>query len=197
MDALLRGIAIGFAIAAPVGPIGLLCISRTLAFGARVGFASGLGAAFADALYGIVAAAGLSAVVLIVRRLDVPLHVSGAIVLVVLGLRTAFSRRMHEASGRITPSASSALLSTFTLTVVNPATIVSFAAVVSAAGVNGRFATAAPFVTGVFLGSAFWWAALSTGVSLAGNRVTERVRRTITVGSGIALTAMGVLLLRG
>ena len=146
MDSLLRGIAVGFAIAAPVGPIGLLCISRTLTFGARIGFVSGLGAAFADALYGLLTAAGLSAVIMTVRRFDVPLRVAGAIVLVILGLRTAVARPSLEATqAERALSAHGALLSTFGFTAVNPSTIVSFAAIVSAAGVSGRPGAAASF----------------------------------------------------
>lgn len=160
MDALFRGIAIGFAIAAPVGPIGLLCISRTLVFGPWIGFASGLDAALADATYGALAAAGVSAFVLTARQLEVPLHVTGAIVLIALGLRTAFSRSVGtEEHTRYGLSTHAALLSTFALTAVNPATIISFAAI-------------------------------------ARKRLTPRVRHIITIGSGVVLAALGVVLSR-
>jgi threonine/homoserine/homoserine lactone efflux protein len=192
MDALLRGIAVGFAIAAPIGPIGLLCISRTLAFGGRIGFASGLGAAFADTLYGAFAAAGLSALVVAARRFDAPLHVLGAGVLVVLGLRTAIARPSPDARpAERALSAHGALLGTFGLTAVNPSTIVSFTAIVCAAGVSGRLGAAALFVGGVFIGSTAWWATLSAVVSVARKRVTPRLRRMITVLSGLVLMLMG------
>src|SRR5262249_7336872 len=90
--AMLRGAALGLAIAAPVGPIGVLCIRRTLADGRLNGFVSGLGAATADAAYGAIAAFGLTLVSSLLLGARMWVHLVGALFLCVLGVRTALAR---------------------------------------------------------------------------------------------------------
>src|SRR5512139_1151568 len=166
----LRGLAIGFSIAAPVGPIGILCIRRTLAEGRASGFLSGLGAATADALYGCVAGFGLTVVsgFLVDRRAWIQLI--GGVFLLALGVRTLRSRPAQRAAaaseGR---GIAASYLSTLFLTLTNPMTIISFAGIFAALGVaetGGSLAAAAWLVAGVFLGSAAWWLLLSGGVGL-------------------------------
>jgi threonine/homoserine/homoserine lactone efflux protein len=133
---LLRGMWIGLAIAIPVGPIGLLCIQRTLAYGRLVGFTSGLGAATADMLYGLVAALGLSVITdVLVARADW-VRVAGAVFLAFLGVRTFLARPAAVA----TPTTSRGLLgawaSTFGLTLANPLTIVSFIGIFAALAIS-------------------------------------------------------------
>src|SRR5262245_23551445 len=175
MDAslLLRGLLIGFSIAAPVGPIGVLCIRRTLADGRLAGLVSGLGAATADAFYGCVAAFGLTAVSGFLISQQTWLRLFGGLFLCYLGIRTLLAAPAEKpaiATGR-RPSPGRGLLaaytSTFALTVANPATILSFAAIFAGmgAGITSRsYASAALLVSGVFLGSALWWLLLSGGV---------------------------------
>ena len=119
----LRGLLIGFSIAAPVGPIGVLCIRRTLAQGRVAGFVSGLGAASADMVYGAIAAFGLTAVTGLLVRQQEWLRLLGGLFLCYLGLRTLLARpggSSADAEGR---SRAGAYLSTFALTLTNPMTI--------------------------------------------------------------------------
>jgi len=185
MSLFLKAFVIGLSIAAPVGPIGVLCIRRTLMFGRSVGLASGLGAATADAFYGAVAAFGLTFLFRFFVQNARPLHLAGGAVLLVIGVRTMLARRETPASAAPPrsreeeggPAAAEgtrrarglmpAYASTLFLTITNPMTILSFAAVfavIAPAGGLG-YGSAAVTVAGVFLGSAAWWVVLSTGVA--------------------------------
>lgn len=218
-SALAKGLVIGISIAAPVGPIGLLCIRRTLAGGVGPGLASGLGAASADALYGAVAAFGLAAVSDLLASHEAALRLAGGLFLLWLGASTAFARPAAEGEGRATGPAArggtagalGAFLSTAALTAANPSTILSFVAVFGAlglgaaagasaggAGAEGQGAgAAAAMVAGVFLGSALWWLFLSLGVSAARERVGPRAMAWINRASGAVLAAFGVAALAG
>lgn len=165
----LKAFVIGLSIAAPVGPIGVLCIRRTLVFGRRVGFVSGLGAATADAFYGAVAAFGLTFLFRFFVQNARPLHLVGGIALLLIGLRTMLARREVPASANGSPRVGGLLpayASTLFLTITNPMTIISFAAVFAVIAPAGRldYGSAAVTVAGVFLGSAVWWLILATGV---------------------------------
>jgi threonine/homoserine/homoserine lactone efflux protein len=197
---LLRGLGLGFAIAAPVGPIGVLCIRRTLAEGRLVGLFTGLGAATADATYGAVAAFGVSAITSILVSQRLWIHLLGAIFLAWLGLRTALARptvtklvaKLDAAPEAADPQARRGLLaawaSTVALTLTNPTTILSFAAVFAGLGLAGASYTAAGLtVAGVFLGSALWWVILSGGVNLLRARFDARAMRWVNVISGLLL----------
>ena len=126
---LAQGIVLGFSIAAPVGPIGVLCIRRTLQNGFKSGLASGLGAASADAVYGAIAAAGLTLAADFLAKQQVWLGILGGAFLLFLGVRT-FSSPPPEADGQVskTNKLGGDYLSTFLLTLSNPITILSFAA---------------------------------------------------------------------
>ncbi|MCX6033336.1 MAG: LysE family translocator [Chloroflexi bacterium] len=192
-----RGLLLGFSIAAPVGPIGVLCIRRTLAQGRLVGFASGLGAATADALYGSIAAFGLTVISGALIGAQVGLRLVGGLFLCYLGIRTLLARPADvaaNASGRSLPGA---FASTLALTLTNPITILSFAAVFAGLGVGstGYTSAAALTVLGVFLGSAFWWLLLSGGVSLLRNRFDHRAMRWVNRLSGAVILGFGLLAL--
>lgn len=197
-EILMRGLAIGFSIAAPVGPIGLLCIRRTLADGRAAGLASGLGAATADALYGLVAGLGLTAISDLLLGQQVWPRLIGGLFLVALGLRTAATppaRRAARAGGR---GLAGAYLSTLLLTLTNPTTILSFVAIfagLGVAGAGGGYDAAALLVLGVFAGSALWWLLLSGGVSLARGLVTPGVLRWINRLAGGLIAVAGLLAL--
>jgi threonine/homoserine/homoserine lactone efflux protein len=173
--AVLQGLGIGFAIAAPVGPIGMLCIRRTLHHGPVVGVATGLGAATADAMYGLVAAGGLGIAGWLIGHAAF-LGLVGAALLAWLGLdslRTFFRKAgtattpsAEDAPSRTSPPA--AFASTFALTASNPMTILSFVGVIAALGatVAGAERAAWWLVAGVFAGSMLWWLILVTIVRL-------------------------------
>ena len=192
----LRGLAIGFGIAAPVGPIGVLCIRRTLADGRSVGFAAGLGAATADALYGAVAAFGLTLVSKALVGQRVWLQAVGGLFLCYLGMRTWMSAPASSTA----PSGQgrgliAAWASTFALTVTNPTTILSFVAIFAGLGLGagaGGYRPAALMVLGVFLGSAFWWLLLSTGVGFMRAALTREGLRWVNRLAGAIITAFGL-----
>lgn len=191
-----QGLAIGFAIAAPVGAIGLLCIRRTLADGRLAGFVSGLGAATADALYGAVAALGLTAISGALMAHQDAVRLIGGLFLCYLGVRTALSA---PATGTGTGSARGLLAaygSTLALTLTNPTTILSFAAVFAGLGLGaaaGDRRSAILMVCGVFFGSAFWWLLLSGAVGLFRRALTPERLQWVNRLSGAMLIAFGVV----
>lgn len=196
----LRGLIIGFSIAAPVGPIGVLCIRRTLAHSRRAGFVSGLGAASADAVYGAIAAFGLTAISGLLVSQQTLLRLAGGLFLCYLGF-TSFRAQpvMPSAAAPAGRSPVAAYGSTFALTLTNPMTIISFAAIFAGAGLSGGAGdarAAVALVLGVFLGSALWWLTLSSGVSLLRTRVDTRALQWVNRISGgiIGLFGLSVLL---
>jgi threonine/homoserine/homoserine lactone efflux protein len=193
---LAKGFAIGFSIAAPVGPIGILCIRRSLADGMAKGLAAGLGAATADAAYGCVAGFGLTAVSGFLVHHQVALEVVGGAFLCVLGIRTAVSPPVQDAAVTRSP-ASAVYATTLLLTLANPATLLSFAAIFSAFGLgrSAGYGGAARLVLGVFLGSAAWWLILSGSVSLFRGRLTASWMRAVNCLSGAVLLIFGLFAL--
>lgn len=197
LPALLKGLIIGFSIAAPVGPIGLLCIRRTLADGPAHGFASGLGAASADAVYGAIAGFGVALVTDALLGAQVALKLVGGLMLLWLGwstLRARPAERAAEARGG--GGLAGAYASTFALTLANPATILSFAAVFGGLGVSAgdgsSTGVAALLVAGVFTGSAMWWLGLSASVGAGRRRVTPAAMLWINRVSGAVLGVFGI-----
>jgi threonine/homoserine/homoserine lactone efflux protein len=193
---LLRGVAIGFSIAAPVGPIGVLCIRRTLAEGRVSGLLSGLGAATADAIYGVIAAFGLTYISSILIGYQPWIRLLGGLFLCYLGLRTFFSKPAESADHLRGGSLLRDYASTFFLTLTNPMTIISFAAVFAGLGIGsakGDYAAATLLVLGVFAGSAAWWLILSGGVSLFRSKFTPRALGWVNKVAGIVILGFGVL----
>jgi len=191
---MLKGLAIGFCIAAPVGPIGVLCIRRSLSEGRQVGLATGLGAATADAIYGCVAAFGLTAVSSALVGHRSWLGLSGGLFLCYLGVRTFMSgpaARVAESPGR---GLLAAYLTTFFLTLTNPMTILSFVAVFAGFGLGSspNYLAAGVLVTGVFIGSALWWLLLSGGVGLLQSRIGSGWMQLINRLSGCIIFAFGI-----
>ena len=162
---ILKGMGIGLAVAVPVGPIGILCIQRSLTQGFRVGFMTGLAAATADAAYSIVAAFGLGAATTILVAESAWFRLIGGVFLVVLGIRIILSRADRSVFGEVQEKGPSRLAvfgafsSTFVLTLANPATILSFAAIFAALGLaesDSQLVAGSSMVAGVFLGSLLW-----------------------------------------
>ena len=193
----LEGIAVGLAIAAPVGPIGALCISRTLRHGTWIGLASGLGAACADAAYGAIAGFGVSSVAAFLVDFQDALRLLGGTFLLVLGIRILTREPAHEASQPAWGEArhAGAFASCFLLTLTNPTTILAFVAIFAGLGLVQEgldYTAAASLVLGVFLGSAFWWLALSAMVGLLRGRVTPAILVWVNRGSGAVITGFGI-----
>lgn len=188
-----QSLLIGLSIAAPVGPIGLLVIQRTLQRGARVGLATGLGAAVADALYGAVGAFGVSWVIDALVGARVPLALGGGAFLLWLAWRTwraAPATQAAQAGGGGGLLASFA--GTFVLTLSNPATIFSFIAVFGTLG--ARLAGGSPWtmIAGVLAGSALWWLLLSAGVARLRSRFDARAQTWVNRASAMLLAGFAL-----
>jgi len=197
---LFQGLIIGFSIAAPVGPIGLLCIRRTVAEGRLTGFISGLGAASADAIYGSIAAFGLTAISAFLVTQVLWLRLLGGVFLIYLGIQTFRARPAREAAAERSTGLPSAFLSTFFLTLTNPMTILSFTAIFAGLGLgqtHGDPGSAALLVLGVFLGSAAWWLTLSGLVGILRDRINEAVLRWVNRIAGVIISLFGILALAG
>ena len=195
---LLRGLIIGFSIAAPVGPIGVLCIRRTLTRGRASGLVSGLGAATADAIYGSIAAFGLNFVSNFLISQQVWLRLIGGGFLCYLGLRTFLSKPAEHAASAKENGLIGSYASTFLLTVTNPVTILSFAAIFAGLGIGGAsgdYISAAILVFGVFAGSALWWFILSSGVSIFRTKFNPQRLQWVNRISGIIITGFGLIAL--
>ncbi len=194
-DLFLKGIFMGFALAAPVGPIGLLCIQRTLHEGRLAGFVSGLGATVADMIYGCIAGFGVTVVSSFLVSQEKWLRLIGGAFICYLGFRIFFSKPAEQAAASAGNGLLKAFLSTFFLMITNPITIAVFMTMfagMGATGMSGDYINVAALVGGISLGSAFWWLMLCGGVSLLRNKFTlqrmqwiNRIAGTILVGFGV------------
>jgi len=197
LDFLFKGVVVGFAIAAPVGPIGVLCARRALADGRSAGLVSGLGAATADAAYGCIAGFGLVAVSDTLISLQVWLRLIGGAYLCYLGINTFFKTLSAVPSPTGRTNFVRAYSSTFFLTLSNPMTILSFGAVFAGLGLastgGGDLSAAAALVCGVFVGSAAWWLILSCVVAAFRKRLYDGAWRWINRLTGVIFTVFGVL----
>lgn len=216
----LKGLLLGLAIAAPVGPIGILCIRRTLALGLGPGLVSGLGAATADGLYGCIAGFGLTAVADFLMAQAWGLRMVGGVFLCYLGVKT-FLAKSPPSPGTVAAAGGEdqsepdpakavgsapppnltllgAYTSTLALTLTNPATIFSFAAIFAGLGIveSGQdYARSGVLVLGVFGGSALWWLFLSGTVNLLRSRLTPQRLRWLNRVSGIVILTFGLVAL--
>lgn len=198
IDVFLKGVLMGIAVAAPVGPIGVLCIRRTLADGRAAGLATGLGAATADGLYGLLVAVGFAATGVLVSYAT-PMAVGGGLLLMWLGvmpvrgfLRTGDeSAPVKPASGHRTVLKSWA--TTFVLTMANPMTILTFVGMIAGLGAAASSTPSAPYwlVLGVFLGSALWWLFLVQLALTIRSRITPALTRWFDLASGVVIFVWG------
>ncbi|HEY0752746.1 MAG TPA: LysE family transporter [Ktedonobacteraceae bacterium] len=194
----LRGLLIGFSIAAVIGPIGMLCIQRSLQRGFVPGLVTGMGAATADGIYGGVAAFGLTVVSTFLVGQQTWIRLVGGLFLLYLGSRVFLTRPAQQAARAGGSSLLGLYASTLLLTLTNPLTILSFATIFAGIGVGlgGHNSLTAALVTlGVFLGSTCWWLVLSAGASLLRERLTARWLLWINRLAGIALLIFGLLAL--
>lgn len=191
----IRAFIIGISIAAPVGPIGILCIRRTLANGKLAGFLSGMGAASADAVYGAIAAFGLTAITTVLVDNAFWLRLIGGGFLLYLGIRTFLEKPAEHAAPSKQNGMFGMYLSTFFLTITNPMTILAFAAIFAGTMLGEKMGSPLVIVAGVFAGSAAWWLTLSLGVGTMRGRLTQPHMAWINRISGIIITAFGIFAL--
>jgi threonine/homoserine/homoserine lactone efflux protein len=192
---LVKGILIGLSVAAPVGPISILCIRRTLTGGLALGLASGLGAATAHLSYASVAALGLSMLANILLELRPALLLLGGLFLCYLGWKGMRARPRSMDNQQPEPNLWSAYGSTVVLALTNPMTILSFLALFTGSGLveNSTALAALGVAVGVFLGSALWWLVLTTGFSLIRSRLTPDRMCWVNRFSGVMLVGFGLL----
>jgi len=189
-----KSLGLGLALAAPLGPIGALCVNRTLERGFWAGVAWGLGTALADAIYASLAAAGFAAFAAMLASVQVPMKLAGGAFMLWLGWKS-----LHPAPRPVAASVAARGLwattaATFALTLTNPMTILSFAALFAGLGLASASGpvNAALVVLGVFTGSLLWWVLLSGGVALARNRLPESFARRSAQASGLLLIGFGI-----
>jgi threonine/homoserine/homoserine lactone efflux protein len=196
----IKGLIFGFSIAAPVGPIGILCIRRSLADGWSAGLLTGLGAATADACYGCVAGFGLAGISGFLVGQQVWIQLFGGLFLCWLGLRVFLADADRGGAAKSSGGAAKGYLSALFLTLTNPMTILSFAAVFAGMGL-GRTASgpiaAGGLVAGVFTGSMAWWIVLSSATSLLNSRMNASAMRWINRLSGAVLVGFGLIVVIG
>ena len=195
---IVRGFLIGFSVAAVVGPIGVLCIQRTARKGFLYGLVTGLGAATADAMYGGIAGFGLTVMATFLVSQQGWIHIIGGLFLVYLGIKTVFTRPAERAASAQADNFLGAYASTLLLTLTNPQTILSFAAIYAGIGVGGGkngALSATLVVSGVFLGSTLWWCLLTAGISLLRGKLTYRWFLWINRIAGSVIILFGLLAL--
>ncbi|NOR63480.1 MAG: LysE family transporter [Rhodobacteraceae bacterium] len=192
MSTLLSGIAVGFAVAMPVGPIGVLCIKRSLKDGFRYGLATGLGAASADASYGVLVALGLGFSGLLAQA--EALQLAGGVLIAALGLRSFFKRKPATEITAPKGGLATAWFSTYLLTLANPMTILAFVGLIAALG---SASAAGPYllVVGVFIGSLLWWLILVGSVLVVKSRLPVAAFRWLDFASGMVLIVWGAAII--
>jgi threonine/homoserine/homoserine lactone efflux protein len=191
---LLKGAGIGFAVAAPVGPIGMLCIRTTLERGRVAGFAAGLGAAVADAIYGTIGVLGVTAISGYIEAQRFWLELGGGIFVIGFGIHLGITKpNIQNGNDEIPVSVWADFMKTLLLTLANPSTILTFMAIF--AGVPGAAASsmaAVPvIVLGVLLGSAAWWLFLSQGVGVIRHKISDQALKWMNWAAGALLVAFG------
>ena len=198
----IRGLAAGLIIAAPVGPVNLLCMRRTLEKGWKSGMVSGLGAALADTLYGAIAGFSISLVIQFLIREEFWIRVIGGILLTAIGVVYYCRPPRPLAAGEDDSSANSDFVSAFLLNVTNPTTVLSFLAVLATLGVGRQrpLWQTSLLVAGIFCGSMIWWIILVSAANRLRSRINDRTMRWMDHAAGIAIGGFGlvnVLLSRG
>ena len=196
---IINGFIFGLVLAAPVGPVGVLCVQRTLSEGRMHGLLSGLGAAVGDAIYGAIAAFGVSAVQLWISDHQVSLRTIGGILLLLLAAKTLIlrpNRKNQKNVGKLhTENLLQDFVSTFLLAITNPITILTFAGLFVTLGstdVGDSVNNAALLVFGVFIGSALWWFALAFTANLARPYIDGGYQKWVSRISAAILISFGV-----
>lgn len=189
---LIRGVILGVAIAAPVGPIGLLCIRRTVERGPAAGLATGLGAAIADALFSAIAAFGVTAIVEQLLGHQVQLKVLGGLFLLGVAVHSFLKEPRPPAHAPEARNLTGAVGSGLFLTATNPVTVMGIMALVVGFGSDLAAPQATTLVVGIFLGSGLWWTTLCGGVSLVRHRFTVRTVQWLNRVTGGLIGTLGL-----
>ena len=194
VELLIRGLAAGLIIAVPVGPVNVLCISRTIKKGWRSGLLSGLGAASADAVYGCVAGFSITFVIQFLLREEFWIRLIGGILLVLIGVFYYF-KPPQSLSAEGESTGHSDYISTLLLTLTNPTTVLSFLAVLAALGMGRRADTWVTWflVLGIFCGSMAWWIVLTGVVCRLRDKFNDHAMLWLNRIAGLAIGGFGVV----
>jgi threonine/homoserine/homoserine lactone efflux protein len=201
---ILAGVVMGLIAAVPIGPVNLICIRRSFAFGPLNGFVSGLGAALGDGVFAAITFFGLTWIAQLIQSYDPIIEVIGGALLVWFGVHALLSPITAKVDDGGKPDAAAstlirAIVSTFVLTITNPATLIAFASMFASfrglVGGADTFVDAEFVVAGVVAGSAGWWLALTTVIGLFHTRITDRTVRIINRVSGALVASFGLAVL--
>ncbi|MBI1272927.1 MAG: lysine transporter LysE [Alphaproteobacteria bacterium] len=197
IDVLFRGIVLGVMVAAPVGPVGLLVIRRTVHSGILSGLATGIGAAAADTLFGAVAAFGIAAIISLLEGYQGPIRIVGGIVLIAMTWKLWRAHPHAPVGADGAAGALKAVLSGFMLTATNPVTVFAIMAVVTALGGRLGHADASTLTAGIMLGSLAWWFTLSGGIACVRHHFDEKTIAVINRGTAVLMAALAAWVLLG
>ncbi|MDQ0456095.1 LysE family translocator [Rhizobium paknamense] len=193
---LVKGFLLGFAVAAPIGPIGTLCINRTMERGFWYGVSAGLGAAIGDMIFAVIAAAGFAATQHVLETISLPLKIIGGLLILIMGIRIFQARPAVAAAKVEAADLVKTTISTFLLTITNPATIFGFAVLFAGAGLADTKGVSPFFlVAGVFLGSLAWWCILCGTVNWLHRRLPDHFTVWVSRASAVFLIGFGVVTL--
>jgi threonine/homoserine/homoserine lactone efflux protein len=193
MEFFFKGVMLGFAIAAPVGPIGVLCIRRTLHYGRWSGLFSGLGAAFADVVYGLIAFLGLNLLSDFLLSWQYWLRIGGGIFLIFWGVKIFLSKPQEKTNSVTHGTYVKDFISTFLLTLSNPLTIFAFLAIFAGLGVVKNVTNHGGWlILGIFLGSCLWWMILCEGVAFIRKRVNQNFMKWVSRVAGLVIISFGI-----
>lgn len=194
----LKGFVIGLLINAPVGPIGILCIRRSFTEGKVLGFVSGLGVATVDAIYGLVAAFGLTFISNFLIQQQLWIRLIGGFLLLYLGVKVFRARSVKKVTLPRASSLLSAYVSMFFVTLTNPVTFLSIAAIFAGLGVPGMYGNDTPIIAlvfGLLIGSTVWWLLVSHTIHLFGKKLTHFGLKWVNEISGVLILGFGVAVL--
>jgi threonine/homoserine/homoserine lactone efflux protein len=196
LELLIRGALAGLAISAPVGPVNVLCVRRTLAKGRMAGLISGLGAATADTMFGAIAGYSISFIIALLLKEEFWIRLIGGALLVGVGCAYYFRKPKPLAEAR-KESAHSAYFSSLLLCLTNPTVILSFMAVLAGLGMGGlkQRSLTLIVVLGIFLGSMLWWSFLALVAGHFRHRITDAAMGWMNRIAGIAIGAFGIVTL--
>jgi threonine/homoserine/homoserine lactone efflux protein len=199
LDLLFKGIILGLSVSIPIGPIGLLCIDRTINKHFWSGLFSGVGAATADTLYGLIAAFGISFISNLLISEEFYIQLFGGILLIIIGLRSFRLKPRKTRSYEVSPKHYlKDFFSAFILTITNPGTIIFFMAVFSGFGFvrsTGDFAYTGTLICGIFIGSVLWWLTLSGSAYLLKPKINDKFLTGLNHLSSTAIILFGLIIL--
>lgn len=193
---LLKGIFIGIMFGVPVGVVGIITIQRTLSRGFWAGFVSGLGSSFADVFYASISIFGLTIISDFLLKYQEIICIIGCILIIFIGIQTMKKNNNLSKQSKIKTNSSSSFLSSFMITLTNPATILSFMIIFSTFGVSGdtHFMNKLLLVMGILIGTGVWWILLSGTVKWSQKLLTDSFYNKLNQWFGLAIIILGVFI---